>query len=120
MIKKNKINYYKNDKEMDKNKLLGLLKFQTLKKWIYNNYTGDQLSNIIIIKSNPIVILDNNKYDAISMKSLSNKVLEKMKIIYSKSSVYKNIIGKYENIIQNINNQKYYWELEGIKFLYKS
>jgi len=119
MIKEKKINYYKNDK-MDKEKLLGLLKFQTLKKWIYNNYTGDQLSNIIIIKSSPITIIDNNKYDITSMKILSNKLLEKMKIIYSRLKMYKNISSKYEDIINNINNPKYYWELEGIKFLHKN
>jgi len=119
MIKKEKISYYKNNK-MDKKKMIGLLKFQTLKKWIYNNYRTDQLTNIIIIKSNPITILDNNKYDIINMKLLSNKLLEKMKIIYSKSNLYKNIIGKYKYIIDNIDNSKYYWELEGIKFLQKN
>jgi hypothetical protein len=117
MIKNNKISYYKNNK-MNKEKIVGLLKFQTLKKWFYNNYTGDQLSNIIIIKSKPITIIDNNKYDIITMNLLSKKLLEKMKIIYSNSRLYKDIIIKYKEIIDNINNPEYYWELEGIKFLH--
>jgi hypothetical protein len=119
MMKNNKINYNKNNK-IDKKKIIGLLKFQTIKKWLYNNYTGEQLSNIVIIKSSPITIIDNNKYSIISMKLLSNKLLEKMKIIYSKSKLYTNIIKKYKDIIDNINNPKHYWEIEGIKFLNKS
>ena len=116
MMKEHKIIYYKNG-IMDKKKMIGLLNFQTLKKWIYNNYTGDQLSNIIIIKVKPIIIIDNNKYDIISIKLLSKKLLEKMKIIYSKSSLYNNIKQKYKDIIENISNPKYYCELEGLKFL---
>jgi hypothetical protein len=102
---------------MDKKRMIGLLKFQTLKKWIYNNYTGDELNNILVIKIKPIMIIDNNKYDITSMNLLSKKILEKMKIIYSKSNLYENIKAKYKNIIANINNPKYYCELEGIKFI---
>jgi hypothetical protein len=119
MLKNNKISYFKNNK-MDKKKILGLLKFQTIKKWIYNNYSGDQLGNIIIIKSNPCTIIDNNEYSLIGMKLMSNKLIEKMKIIYSKSKAHKDIINKYQNIVDNIYNPEYYWEIEGIKFLNKT
>jgi hypothetical protein len=108
----NKIKLINNNKINRKN-LLKLIKFQTIKKWIYNNYDGNNLNNIIFYKNdNKLLLIDNitkkkNDKDLL----LSNKI-KLFDIIFGINNTLKKII----EITKNINNYKKYWELEGIKF----
>ena len=110
-----KINWINNNK-IEKKTLLKLLKFQTLKKWMYNTWNGNELSQVIIVKDNPLIVIDNNKHNPIEIKKIIKNKLEFVEIIFSKSSQYKNIMLNWNDIISNISNPTYYWELDGIKF----
>ncbi len=106
LISKNKIN---------KKGLISLLKFQTVKKWLYNNYTGNQLDNVIIIKAKPFTILDTNDYgknNDFNIKRLKSKNIKLINIIFKSDLERKN---KFKEIIKNINNPTKYWVYEGIK-----
>ena len=113
---KKKILFYKNNR-INKNQLIDLIEFQTLKKWLYNNYTGDELNNIIIVDKSPLTIIDNNKHNISEIKILLERKIDRTTVLFSKSPEYKDLIKKYNKIIENINNPKYYWELEGIKYI---
>lgn len=105
-----------------------MLMYQSLKKWIYNNYDGDELDNIIVDKLElsdkyPIktfLLFDTNIYTETNEQSFSN--LEKKKlafmniIITSKITKKNKLYHKYEDIINNIHNSLYYYQLDGIKF----
>lgn len=106
---KKEITYF-NRSLIDRDNLLKIMNFQTLKKFIYNTWDGENISNLIMI--NPNTILDTNKYKAGEVKKIIDKKIEIIDIIFANSS-------KYKKIISNINNPKYYYELEGIKHLYK-
>ena len=109
------INFIKEDK-INKKNIFKLLNFQTLKKWIYNTWSGNELSFLIIIKDKLPILIDTITSDPIKIKKIIDKKVEIFEIIFSKSSIYKKKAIKYINIINNVNNPKYYWELEGIKF----
>lgn len=108
----NKIKLINNNKINRKN-LIKLLKFQTIKKWIYNNYDGNNLNNIIFYKNNNKLLLIDNITKTKNDKDLllSNKI-KLFDIIFGINNTSKKII----EITKNINNYKKYWELEGIKF----
>jgi hypothetical protein len=109
---KKKITIIKNNK-INRNKLENILFFQTIKKWLYNNYSGNELSNLIVIKYKPLTILDCNKHNLDTITNLTNKKIKIINLIFHNNTTY----NKYNNIIKNINNPKYYWELEGIKII---
>ncbi len=106
IVKNNKIN---------RKKLKSLLYFQTIKKWLFNTYSGEQLRNIIIIKNKPIVILDNNSHTLSDIKKIKNKNIKLIKIIFTSSNKYESNKNKYATQIDILNNPKKYWEIEGIK-----
>jgi hypothetical protein len=108
-LKKNKI---------DKNKLINIMKFQTLKKFIYNIWDGEEISNLIIVE--PMIILDTNVYKLGEIKKIIDKKIELIEIIFTNVQEYKKVASKYKQIIKNINNPKYYYEIEGIKFFNKN
>lgn len=115
------IDFISNDK-LKKNILIDLLNLQTLKKWLYNTYSGNQLDNIIIItcKSNifslNIIIIDNNNYNPVEIKKYLNEKIEFVEVIFAKSSSYKYKLKPYQKILNNIYNPNYYWEFEGLKY----
>jgi alpha-N-acetylglucosamine transferase len=105
-----------------------MLMYQSLKKWIYNNYDGDELDNVIVDKlelsdKRPIkkfILFDTNVYTKNHEQTFSNlekKKLEFMDIIIINKITKKNKLSpKYEDIINNIHDSRYYYQLDGIKF----
>ncbi len=113
MIKSKKLNFFKKYSDILEN-----LKFQSLKKWIYNNYSYAELQLLFITQAplnpspplnpppslNPIcqdyeyVIVDNNNYsNDIIIKNKVDLKLFFFDIIFTKSSLYKN---KCKNILE--------------------
>jgi alpha-N-acetylglucosamine transferase len=107
--------------------IINMLMYQSLKKWIYNNYDGEELDNIIVDKlvlsdKYPIknfVLFDTNVYTKINEKTKSNlekKKLAFMSIIFTNNIINKNKANnKYKDINNNIHNLRYYYQLDGIK-----
>lgn len=121
LLNKNTLSRYTNKKikliennKIDKINLLKLLKFQTIKKWIYNNYDGNELKEIIIYKlDNKLILIDNIIKNKERMKIIKDDKIKLLDLYFNKLD--KN--NRYEKIIENINNPEFYWELEGIKFV---
>ena len=125
------------NKIIDKKSLVGLIYFQTLKKWICSNYSGNEIENIIVgeiiypfispTKSDldkqkiKLVLIDNITTDTEKIKKLNNNKIFFIKIIFlkTKKSENKNIIGDKKTITESIANPEFHWELENIKFLIK-
>jgi len=108
-----KIKLINNDK-IDRKSLIKLLNFQTIKKWLYNNYSGDQLNNIIVIKYKKFTILDNNDYNLNDIKRIKDRKIDLIDVVFSKEDNTKKLTN-YKKIISHMYNPKKYWELEGIK-----
>jgi hypothetical protein len=115
-----------NKMTVDKNSLLYLIYFQTLKKWIYNIYSGNELSQIIIGQNkltnsnNPfhkMILIDNITNKMSKIKKINKDKIFFIDIIFLKSPQYKNILSNQKKIIETISNPLYYWELDGIKFM---
>lgn len=109
MFIQKKINFI----DLTNKNLFKILNFQTLKKWLYNNYSGNTLDNIIIYSN---IIIDTNKYKPIKIRMILNKKIDDYDYIFSESPHYLNKSKNFIKIIKNINNCKYYYEIEGIKF----
>jgi hypothetical protein len=101
MIKNKKLDFFKKYSDILEN-----LKFQSLKKWIYNNYSYTELQLLLITQaqtSSPCqdyeyVIVDNNNYsNDIIIKNKVDLKLFFFDIIFTKSSLYKN---KCTNILE--------------------
>jgi hypothetical protein len=102
-----------------------MLIYQTLKKWIYNNYDGIKMDSVIILEPvflyknkliKKITILDTNIYsnnEDIIYKNYNKNKPFFLKTIFSIDKEYKN----YKNIIDNINNPLTFYILDGIKFI---
>ena len=111
--KKNKYDFIKEYKNI-KNSLV----IQSLKKWIYNNFNGEEIMNLIIfIKNNIFIILDKNNYEEmfIKIKELNKIKLYFMELIFFYSVSYKNIIEK-SKIYKDYNIDDCF-EIDGLKFL---
>jgi alpha-N-acetylglucosamine transferase len=106
-----------------------MLIFQSLKKWIYNNYDGTEIDNLMVISEfninqsqdiNKIIFLDTNVYlkdDNYIYKNYNKNKLFFMEIIFVNSSSQKsNLYKKHRDIIEKIHDQRYYYQLDGIKF----
>jgi hypothetical protein len=126
-LNNNTIKYFRDgfEKIIDNNKisndsLVKILKFQTIKKWIYNMYDGDAMNNIILV-TNPhdhnIIILDDNEYNFFDIKKINNKLIDFIEVIFSKSVVYKNKLKDYKQYLDSLHNSQMYWMLEGIKII---
>ena len=103
------INNYKNIKDT--------LIIQSLKKWIYNNFNGEEIMNIIIfIKKDKFIIVDNNDYlnFIYKIKELNRIKLYFMELVFIKSSLYKEIIDKNKIYINYEINDCF--EIDGLKF----
>lgn len=119
----NYITYNKNNMVLDKKSLVNLIYFQTLKKWIYNNWSGNEIDNIIIGEiennTNKLVLIDNITTHITKIKKINNNKIFFINTIFLKTSQYKNILKEKKTIIKSIYNPNDYWEIEGIKFLNK-
>jgi hypothetical protein len=121
---------------LDKNSLINLIYFQTLKKWIYSTYSANEIGNIIIAESdldldkstkstkltksynfNNLTLIDNTTNNMSRIKKINANKIFFVNIIFLKSSQYKNILDDKKKIIDSITNPQFYWELEGIKFM---
>jgi len=103
LLKKKAINFF----NFESNRLNNMI-YQSLYKWIYNNYSIDEFDNILIIniiKENEdikkIIIVDNNKFN--------NELLEK-KLFFIELL---NNIEQYFKIMYNSNK---YFMINGIKY----
>lgn len=123
-----------NKKNINKNSLLNLIYFQTLKKWLFSTYSGNEIENIIIgeIESDDteketkkksklhrldkLVVIDNITTNIGRVKKIKDSKIFFIEIIFLKISQYKSILLKNKKIIEFILNPYYQWELEGIKF----
>ena len=132
----NSIEYFKNNKLLDcitinetkleKNtinlkNLIKITYLQTLKKWICNIYTGEEIENLFIKiiddNNNKFKLLDNNNHNINKIKKIIKNKIFFIEIIFIKSSQYKNIL-----LEENIKTTDLYllennWEFEGIKFI---
>ncbi len=109
------------DNKISRKGIINILKFQTIKKWLYNTYSGNELDNVIVIKSKPFTLLDTNKYNEIEIKKILEKKIKLINIIFSSSKIFKQKTKSYDEVIKNINNPKKYWQYEGIKmYIYKN
>ena len=98
--------------------------YQSVKKWIYNIYDGNQMDNLLIIsklvfsdkKEQPeYVLLDNNTYEKSSdCDSIYKKKLEFIELIFLNTS--DQINNKYSKYTNSIYDPSLYYQLDGIKF----
>lgn len=101
--------------------VIKMLYLQTLKKFIFSIYTGDEIINLGIYFEdyNKIIIVDNNKHLVSKIKQININKVFFVTILFSKQSQYKNLLKEKNintNVIYDINK---YWEFEGIKIIQK-
>lgn len=109
--------------------LKNILIFQSLKKWIYNNYDGNEMDNLIVINNfdinskkiiNKVTLIDINIYkeddDYVLNNFNKNKLYFLNTIFMSKISKKSKLYNKYSYLIDNIHDSRYYYQLDGIKF----
>lgn len=101
-----------------------MLMYQSLKKWIYNNYSGEEIDNVILDKLElsdkiPIkkfLLIDTNIHTEDKQTNIEKKKLIFMNIIFTNKLTKSNkLYSKYEDIINNIQDSRYYYQLDGIK-----
>ena len=103
-----------------------MLMFQSLKKWIYNNYDGDDMDNVIVASElelsdkrqmKKIILVDTNTYSDLNEHkylSIDKKKLAFTNIFFTTKS--SKIPTEYKNCIENIHDLRFYYQLDGIKF----
>ena len=124
------INFMDNKKINNQIYTINILIFQSLKKWIYNNYDGNEIENVIVVNNfdfnnkkliNYITLVDMNIYiedDDYAVKNFNrNKLYFLNTIFMSKLSKKSKLYLKYEFLIDNINDSRYYYQIDGIKFI---
>ena len=128
------IQYENNTMIVSQKSLFELIYFQTLKKWIYNIYSGNEIEKIIIgepdlSKSNLsklnksysntdyLILIDNVTTNMSRIKKINSNKIFFVNIIFLKSSQYKTILVNKKKVIDSISNPQNHWELEGIKFM---
>jgi hypothetical protein len=100
---KNEIGMIKNDDIINTNKLLERMREQTIKKWIYNNYSANDIEKLLVkIKNKKIIVYECFEENKIN-KSNNIEIIEIKKD------------KKKENLIKIINNK--YYEKDGIKYM---
>lgn len=106
-------------KYMELVEIIQMSYLQTLKKFIFSTYTGDEIFNLGIYLEdyNKIIIVDNNKHLVSKIKQINTNKVFFITILFSKQSQYKNLLKEKNinaNVIYDINR---YWEFEGIKII---
>jgi hypothetical protein len=119
LFNKNSLKMYKKINFMDFyiNNELDCLKYQSIKKWIYLNYNGNQLQNIIIDLDfynldRKITIYDNNKYEILEMKKIKIRLIEFININFISYNKKNFLIA-----LNKLYDEKKYWLLDGIKIM---
>ena len=102
-------------------KIIKMMYLQTIKKFIYSIYTGDEINNLglCIENYNKMILIDNNNHSIMKIKKINKNKLFFITIFFSNKSQYKKIMqikNVNHNIIYDINR---YWEFEGIKIVKK-
>jgi hypothetical protein len=117
IFESNDINLIK--KNINLSNLINMIYLQTLKKWIYNIYNGNEINNLGLYyeKYNKILLIDNNKQLISKIKNINLNKIFFIEIIFSNSSQYKNIIVEKNIDIKKIYDITKYWEYEGLKFI---
>lgn len=115
-----KITWFEDDYFVNKGSLVRLLYFQTLKKWVYNNYTLEELDNIIVCGQGQLVLYDFNDYSQSTeqMGKLSDSCVSFVELVFALGLGIPNPNTK-TNIkigIEQLYNPKEFMEYEGIKF----
>jgi len=123
------INFMENKKLNNQTYIKNTLIFQSLKKWIYNNYDGNEIENVIVVSNfdfNQKKLITNvtlvdinvyNEYDDYVIENFNrNKLYFLNTIFMSKISKKSKLYLKYEFLIENINDSRFYYQLDGIKF----
>lgn len=124
------INFIDNKKFNNQIHTINTLIFQSLKKWIYNNYDGNEIENIIVVSNfdfnnkkliTNVTLVDMNVYiedDDYVLKNFNRNKLYFLNIVFiSKLSKKSKLYLKYEFLIENINDSRYYYQIDGIKFI---
>jgi hypothetical protein len=104
-----------------------MLMYQSLKKWIYNNYNGDQIDNLIVDKLElsdqklikKFLLIDTNIHSEENEEAnIERKKLVFMDIVFTdKLKAGSRLFSKYEDVIINIHNPRYYYQLDGLKII---
>lgn len=104
---------------LNKSQLITMVYLQTMKKYIYSVYSGDEINNLglIIDNYNKITLIDNNKHLISRIKSINSNKIFFITIIFVRSSQYKNILSNTNIDVKKISNCIDYWEFDGIKIL---
>lgn len=104
---------------LNKTQLITMIYLQTLKKYIYSVYLGDEINNLGLIMDdyNKITLVDNNKHSVSRIKSINSNKIFYIKILFAHSSQYKNILINLNIDVKKIYNNDKYWEFDGIKIL---
>jgi hypothetical protein len=121
-LNSNLLNIFGSDNKitnLNKNQLISMVYLQTLKKFIYSVYSGDEINNLALVIENykQITIIDNNKHLVSRIKSINLNKIFFIRIIFAYSSQYKNILNKLNIDVKKIYIPNYYWEFDGIKIL---
>ena len=97
--------------------IIQLIYLQTLKKFIFSVYSGDQIDNLCLYWEdyNKITLIDNNKHLIGDIKNINMNKIFFITIIFSSMSQYKNILNKMKINPYDIYDLDKYWEFEGIK-----
>lgn len=112
-------NLLDNDNHLSLRKRKLLIYLQTLKKFIFATYSGNELNHIGIIFDdyNNITLIDNNKHSQSKMKNIIVNKIFFINVIFSSSSQYKNILIDKNIDPNDLYNLDKYFEFEGIKIL---
>ncbi len=118
LLNKGLINFFNFEKEH-----INTMIYQSLNKWIYNKYSGDEIDNLLVVEIiqennviNKIILLDKNIKKSIEQKKLLDNRLFFIELIFINSKIFKNKMEKYHEIILNFDNMKYYYKIDGIKY----
>lgn len=122
-------NYKKEIEQLNLNQLKNLIDFQSIKKFIYGTYSGNEINNLCLsininnedakINKDRIkfrfTLIDNNKHMKNKINSINSNKIFYLQIIFTHSLQNKQdlYMGKY-NII-DMNDPNKYFEIEGIK-----
>jgi hypothetical protein len=97
---------------------LNKLKYQSVKKWIYSVFDGDEVQNLIIVKLDfnnidTIMIINNNDVTIADMKRINNKKIEFVNVFYAKDAGGRH--EEYEEIVRNMYDVGKYYLFDGLK-----
>lgn len=121
-----KIKWFDENRFLNKKQLVKLLFFQTLKKWVYNNYTLEELDNIIVYGQNVdktgIILYDFNDYthSMEQINKLKDSCVSFIDLIFVMGTGIGTDAGTSTSThklnITQLYNPKEFMEYEGIKF----